>query len=151
VRAAALSPVVGQSDFARLGRLTTLLPHFDPRQTLVPGIEAEPPQTLQWWPRLSAVESTLARWSLGRGKSNLRAQTNVRHPKFRTFPSKVVRGLHPPLPSTPGVGTPASPKVASPGVTYPAGLVDTQHPAVLDAHPVVSAQSQLRTCEDARP
>jgi hypothetical protein len=29
--------------------------------------------------------------------------------------------------------------------------VGTQHPAVSDAHPVVSAQSQLRTCEDARP
>ena len=41
----------------------------------------------------------------------------------------------------------ASPK----GVTYTEGLVDTQHPAVLDAHLVVSAQSQLSTCEDARP
>ena len=29
VRAARLSPIVGQSDFARFGRLTTLLPHFD--------------------------------------------------------------------------------------------------------------------------
>ena len=47
----------------------------------------------------------------------------------------------------PRVGTPVSPKM----VTYPKGLVDTQHPAVLDDHPVVSAQSQLRTCEDARP
>jgi len=35
--------------------------------------------------------------------------------------------------------------------TYPKGLVGTQHPAVLDDHPVVSAQSQLSTCEDARP
>jgi hypothetical protein len=26
--------------------------------------------------------------------------------------------------------------------------VGTQHPAVSDAHPVVSAQSQLRTCEE---
>jgi hypothetical protein len=33
----------------------------------------------------------------------------------------------------------------------PEGLVDTQHPAVPDAHPVVSAQSQLSICEDARP
>jgi hypothetical protein len=31
VRAAPLSPVVGQSDSAHFGRLTTLLPHFDPR------------------------------------------------------------------------------------------------------------------------
>lgn len=32
VRAAPLSPVVGgQSDFTRAGRLTTCLPHFDPR------------------------------------------------------------------------------------------------------------------------
>jgi hypothetical protein len=45
-------------------------------------------------------------------------------PKFRTFPSKVTRGLHPTPPSNPGVGTPASPKA----VTYPDGLVDTQHP-----------------------
>jgi hypothetical protein len=55
VRAAPLSPVVGQSDFARLGRLTTLLPRFDPRQTLVPEIEAEPPPRLQWR-GLSAVD-----------------------------------------------------------------------------------------------
>ena len=27
------------------------------------------------------------------------------------------------------------------------GLMGIQHPAVLDDHPVVSAQSQLRTCE----
>ena len=30
------------------------------------------------------------------------------------------------------------------------GLMDIQHPAVLDDHPVVSAQSQLSTCGDAR-
>ena len=28
---------------------------------------------------------------------------------------------------------------------------NTQVPAVSDAHPIVSAQSQLSTCEDARP
>jgi len=61
--------------------------------------------------------------------------------------AKSTRGLHPTPLSHPGVGTPASPKA----VTYPKGLVDTQLPAVPDAHPVVSAQSQLRTCEDARP
>jgi hypothetical protein len=99
------SPVVGQSDFARLDRLTTLL--------LRPSVDT------------------------GAGDG----------PKFRTFPSKVTLGLHPTPPSNPGVGTPASPKA----VTYPEGLVDTQHLAVPDAHSVVSAQSQLRTCEDARP
>jgi hypothetical protein len=31
------------------------------------------------------------------------------------------------------------------------GLMGTQHPAVLGDHPVVSAQSQLSTCGDARP
>jgi hypothetical protein len=31
VRAAPVSPVAGQSDFARLGRLTTLLPRSDPQ------------------------------------------------------------------------------------------------------------------------
>ena len=31
------------------------------------------------------------------------------------------------------------------------GLMDIQHPAVLDDHTVVSAQSQLSTCGDARP
>ena len=31
------------------------------------------------------------------------------------------------------------------------GLMDIQHPAVLDDHPVVSAQSQLSTCGGARP
>jgi len=36
-------------------------------------------------------------------------------------------------------------------VTYPAVLVNIQHPTVADAHPVVSAQNQLRTWEDARP
>ena len=29
--------MVRQSDFARLGRLTTLLPRIDPRQTLIAG------------------------------------------------------------------------------------------------------------------
>ena len=68
-------------------------------------------------------------------------------PKFYTFPSKVTRGLHPTPPSNLGVGTPGLPKA----VTYPEGLVETQPPAVSDAHPVVSARSQLSTCEDARP
>ena len=68
-------------------------------------------------------------------------------PKFCTFPSNATRGLHPTPPSNPGVGTPALPKA----VTYPEGLVETQPPAVSDAHPVVSARSQLSTCEDARP
>jgi hypothetical protein len=77
------------------------------------------------------------------GESNLRTHG----PKFRTFPSKVTRGLHPTPPSNPRVETPASPKA----VTYPEGLVHTQHPAVPDAHPVVSVQSQSSTCEDARP
>jgi hypothetical protein len=41
----------------------------------------------------------------------------------------------------------AGPTPASPGaITYPEGLVDTQHPAVPDTHPVVSARSQLSTC-----
>ena len=31
------------------------------------------------------------------------------------------------------------------------GLMDIQHPTVLDDHPVVSAESQLSTCGDARP
>ena len=31
------------------------------------------------------------------------------------------------------------------------GLMDIQHPDVLDDHPVVSAQSQLSTCGGARP
>jgi hypothetical protein len=68
----------------------------------------------------------------------------VRSPKFRTFPSKVTQGftgLHPTHPSNPRVGTPASPKA----VTCPKGLVDTQHLAVSDAHPVVSAQNKLST------
>jgi hypothetical protein len=60
------------------------------------------------------------------------------------FLPTVTRGLPPP--SHPGVGTPATQKA----ITYPEGLVDTQHPAVPDAQPVVSAQSQLCTCEDAR-
>ena len=55
MRAAPLSPGVGQSDCARCGRLTIFLPHFDLRLTLVPGIEAEPPPSFQWWRRLSAV------------------------------------------------------------------------------------------------
>ena len=76
VRAAPLSPAVGQSDCARLGRLTTLLSHLDHRYTLAPGIEAEHPPCLQWWQRMSAVERMLARWSSGRGESNLRTQTS---------------------------------------------------------------------------
>ena len=109
VRAAPLSPVVGQSDVARLGRRTTLLPRFDPRYTLVPGIKAEPPPNLQWLRVLSTVERMWARWSSGRGDSHLRTHG----PKFRTFPSKVTRGLHQTPPSNPRVGTPASPKAAS--------------------------------------
>jgi hypothetical protein len=109
VRAAPLSPVVGQSDVASLGRRTTLLPRFDPRYTLVPGIKAEPPPNLQWLRVLSTVERMWARWSSGRGESHLRTHG----PKFRTFPSKVTRGLHQTPPSNPRVGTPASPKAAS--------------------------------------
>jgi hypothetical protein len=74
-------------------------------------------------------------------------------PNFAPFPSKelkVNRGLHQTPPSNLGVGTPVSLKA----ITYPEGLVVTQHPAVPDAHcthPVVSDQSQLSTCEDAHP
>jgi hypothetical protein len=58
-------------------------------------------------------------------------------PNFAPFRKKT-RGdcTRPLLPSNPGVGRSASPKV----VTYREGLVDTQHPDVLDSHPVVSAQ-----------
>jgi len=71
-------------------------------------------------------------------------------PKFRTFPSKSQLGIAPDSSFQPQgcrVGTQVSPKMD----TYPKGLVDTQHPVVLDDHPVVSAQSKLRTCEDAGP
>ncbi len=37
MRADPLSPVVGQSDFARLDRLATLLPHFDQRSSVDTG------------------------------------------------------------------------------------------------------------------
>jgi hypothetical protein len=135
VRAAPLSPVVGQSDFARLGCLTTLLPRFNPHYyTLVREIKAKPPPSVQWWRGLSAVKRVLVRWSSGKGESNLRTHD----PKFCTFSPKVTRGLHPTPPFNPKVRTPASPKA----VTFPEGLVDTQHPPVPDAHPVVSAQSQ---------
>jgi len=98
---------------------------------------------LQWCLGLSTVERMLLWWSLGRGESNLRTHG----PKFRTFPSKITRGLHQTPPSNPRVGTQSSPKA----VTHPEGLVNTQHPAVQNDHPGVSAQSQLSTCEDARP
>ena len=124
VRASPLSPVVGQSDFARLGRLTALLPHFDPRQTLVPGIEAEPPQTLRWWPRLSAVESTLARWSLGRGKSNLRTQTKGQQPQISHLSVKSHSGIASDPSLQPRVGSQVSPRMD----THPRGLVDSWAP-----------------------
>jgi hypothetical protein len=81
------------------------------------------------------------------GESNLRTtESQISHLSVKSHlgiapdPSFLIRN--------PGVGTPASPKM----VTYPEGLVGPQHPAVLDAHPVVSAQSQLRTSErGARP
>jgi hypothetical protein len=76
-----------------------------------------------------------------------RRHRSVRRRKDIRHGSKVTRGLHPTPPSNPGVATPASPKA----VAYPGGLVDTQFPAVSDAHPIMSAQSQLSTCEDARP
>jgi len=63
------------------------------------------------------------------------------------FPSKVTRGLHQTLLPTQRLEHRPTKKA----VTYPKGLVDTQHPDMPDAHLVVSAQSQLSTCEDARP
>jgi hypothetical protein len=82
--------------------------------TLTPHHQVSLLLASDWWRGLSAVERMLARWSSGRGESNLRTHS----PKFRTFPSKVARGLQPtpPSESNPGVGTPASPKA----VTYPA-------------------------------
>ena len=124
-----------QSDFARLGRLTILLPHFDLRWTLVPRIEAEPPPSLQWWQRLSAVERMLTWWFSGRGESNLRTQTKRPRSQISHLSVKRHSGIAPD-PSFQPVGTLASPKMD----TYPKGLVDTQHPAVLDDHPVASAQ-----------
>jgi len=38
------------------------------------GDRAEPPLSLQWWRRLSAVERVLVRWSSGGGESNLKTQ-----------------------------------------------------------------------------
>ncbi len=50
--------------------------------------------------------------------------------EFEDTWSKVTWGLHPTPPFNPGVGTPASQEE----VTFPEGLVDTQHPAVPNAH-----------------
>ena len=81
-----MSPVVGQSDCARCGCLTIFprLPRFDLRQTLVPGIKSEPPPSLQWWRRLSAVARMLTRWSSGKGgiefeDANKRPQSQISH------------------------------------------------------------------------
>ena len=73
----------------------------------------------------------------------------ARSSQFRTFPFKVTRGLHPTPPSNPGWLTGLTKNGHVPKGTC--GLMDIQHPAVLDDHPVVSAQSQLSTCGGARP
>jgi hypothetical protein len=97
----------------------------------VPGIEAElrlsrRRPSLQWWRRLSAVERMLRGFKFeDANKMSAVSLGDCTRPVLQT------------------VGTPVSPNM----VTYSKGLVDTQHPAVLDDHPVVSAQSQLRTCE----
>jgi hypothetical protein len=75
------SPVSGGRTI-RLCRRTTVLPRFDPRYTLVPGIYAEPSPSLQWCLGLLAVERMWALWSSSRGESNLRTHG----PKFCTFP-----------------------------------------------------------------
>ena len=60
---------------------------------------------------------------------------------FAPFQQKSLGNCTRPIhPSNPEVRTSASPKA----VSYPEGLVDTQHTAVSDARPVVSAQSQFR-------
>jgi hypothetical protein len=96
VRAAPLSPVVGQSDFARLGRLTTLLPLRSSVDTGAGNRGGDPAEFAVVAGTVGCRERMLARWSSGRGEPNLRTQS----PKFRT----------------------ASPKM----VTYPEGLVGTR-------------------------
>ena len=153
MRAAPLSPVVGRSDCARCGRLTIIAyrlptPLRPPIDTGA-GDRGGAPPSFQWWRRLSAVERVLTRWSSGRGESNLRTRTKVRGPKFRTFPSKSLGDCTRPLLPTQGWLTGLTKNGHVPKGTC--GLMDIQHPAVLDDHPVVSAQSQLSTCGGARP
>jgi hypothetical protein len=45
--------------------LEGLIPLFPIISVRVPGIDAEPSPSLQWWLTLSAVERMLARWSSG--------------------------------------------------------------------------------------
>ena len=75
---------------------------------------------------------------------NIKSDTLYNMESMLQYTVLLALGLYPTPPSDPRVGTSDSPKL----VTYPEGLVDTQHPAVPDAHPVVvSAQSQLNTWE----
>ena len=89
----------------------------------------------------------LTQWSSSSGESYLRTQTKCQLSQISHLSVKSHSGIAPDPSFQPRVGTLVSPKM----VTYPKGLVDTQRPAMLDDHPVVSAQSQLRTCEEARP
>ena len=85
---------------------------------------------MQWWRRLSAVERVermlLTRWSSGRGESNLRTQTKCPLP---------TQGWHTGL---------------TKNVHVPKGTRGHPTPRRVGCPPVVSAQSQLSTCEDAR-
>ena len=105
-------------------------------------IEVNPPPSLQWWRGLCRLSSGC--WLGGPQVGGIEFEEaedtwcQISHLSVKSH-----SGIAP----DPGVGTQASPKT----VTYPEGLVDVHHPTVPDAHPVVSFQSQLSTCEDSRP
>ena len=145
------APVAG----GRTIRLCSLWPSDDLPTPLRPPVDTGAgdrggsPPSLQWLRRLSAAERVLTRWSSGRGESNLRTRTKSPLPQISHLSVKSHSGLHPTPPSNPGLAHLSHQNGHVPRGTC--GLMDIQHPAVLDDHLVVSAQSQLSTCGDARP
>ena len=154
MRAAPLSPVVGRSDCARCGRLTIiayrlptpLRPPIDTGAGDRGGVSAKFSVVAETVGCRKGVDSVVLRQG---GIEFEDADKKSAAPNFAPFRQKSLGDCTRPLLPTQGWLTGLTKNGHVPKGTC--GLMDIQHPAVLDDHTVVSAQSQLSTCEGARP
>ena len=154
MRAAPLSPVVGRSDCARCGRLTIiayrlptpLRPPIDTGAGDRGGASAKFSVVAETVGCREDVDSVVLRYG---GIEFEDADKRSTAPNFAPFRQKSLGDCTRPLLPTQGWLTGLTKNGHVPKGTC--GLMDIQHPAVLDDHPVVSAQSQLSTCGGARP